>query len=602
MGSLFILYYTNNNLFVWNLCFRIKSKKGVLPGGCRCRTLYTTSKCYLTPPPYIPFANMHLNNHKEMTFHRILLLLLLLLLHMPQSPAAAGGSWSLLLPSIGISAMHMQLLPTDRVVIYDRTDFGTSNISLPDGKCRPNSTDCSAHSVEYNIACNTVRPLMVLSNVWCSSGTLMPDGSLVQTGGWSDGDHVVRIYKSCGNCDWREIPTGLSQPRWYATNHLLPDGRQIIVGGRRSFNYEFYPKTSATETDFTLMFLVQTNEPDVENNLYPFVFLNTDGNIFIYANYRGILFDYVRSKVVRTFPAIPGGDPRNYPSTGSAVLLPLHIVQGNVDCVEVLVCGGAPRDAFKNANNGKFDGALDTCGRIKISDPDPQWVMETMPLARVMGDMVLLPNGDVLIINGGSAGVAGWDLARDPVLSPVIYGPDKPTKSRFEVQTPSTIARMYHSTAILLRDGRVLVGGSNAHDKYEFTNVLYPTELSLEAFSPAYLDPSLSGLRPNIISHETKTTIHHGENFVIRFIVSCPVDPNLVKVTMVAPSFNTHSFSMNQRLLILDGGNTTVAVGMSHYEVSVVAPPSGNIAPAGNYILFVVHQEVPSEGIWVSIR
>lgn len=430
----------------------------------------------------------------------------------------------------------------------------------------------------------------------------MPDGSLVQTGGWGDGDHAIRIFKSCDDCDWQEMTSGLSQPRWYATNHILPDGRQIIIGGRQSFNYEFYPKKSATETDFFFMFLVQTNDPDVENNLYPFVFLNTDGNLFIYANYRGILYDYVHHKVVRTFPAIPGGDPRNYPSTGSAVLLPLRIVQGNVDSVEVLVCGGAPREAYNNANNGKFDKALDTCGRIKISDPDPQWVMETMPLARVMGDMLLLPNGDVLIINGASAGVAGWEVGRDPVLSPVVYGPDKPAESRFEVQNPSKIARMYHSTAILLRDGRVLVGGSNPHDRYEFSNVLYPTELSLEAFSPGYLDPILSGLLPNIISPMNKTTIHHKQRFVVQFQVPCPIlDPNLVKVTMVAPSFNTHSFSMNQRLLILDGSNTTVAVGNYHYEVHVVAPSSGNIAPAGNYMLFVVHQEIPSEGIWVRI-
>ncbi|KVI06517.1 hypothetical protein Ccrd_015135 [Cynara cardunculus var. scolymus] len=65
----------------------------------------------------------------------------------PPCPVA-GGSWSVLLPSIGISAMHMQLLPNNRVVMYDRTDFGISNISFPDGKCRPNSTDCSAHSIK----------------------------------------------------------------------------------------------------------------------------------------------------------------------------------------------------------------------------------------------------------------------------------------------------------------------------------------------------------------------------------------------------------------------------------------------------------------------
>ncbi|KAF5792554.1 putative galactose oxidase [Helianthus annuus] len=531
-----------------------------------------------------------------------LLLSVILLLHAPLCPAAAGGSWSVLLPSIGISAMHMQLLPNDRVVMYDRTDFGISNISLPNGKCRPNSTDCSAHSVEYDVGSNTIRPLMVLTNVWCSSGTLMPDGSLVQTGGWADGYRRVRIYKSCATCDWQEISNGLNQQRWYATNHLLPDGRQIIIGGRQAFNYEFYPKMSATENSPSFPFLVQTNDPNVENNLYPFVFLYPDGNLFVFANNRAILFNYSKNQVVKTYPTMPGGQPRNYPSTGSAVLLPLRMKEGVAESVEVLVCGGAPKGAFANANNGRFDGALDTCGRIRISDPNPQWVMETMPLARVMGDMLLLPNGHVLIINGASAGVAGWELGRNPVLSPVTYRPDNQIGSRFEVQNPSTKPRVYHSTAVLLRDGRVLVGGSNPHDKYVFTNVLYPTELSLEAFSPSYLDPSSSSSRPRILSPKTKTKIRYGKRIAVTFTVPGPVDLNSVSVTIVSPSFNTHSLSMNQRLLVLDSANSTKALGRSTYRVGVTAPASGNFAPAGHYLLYVVHKEIPSSGIWVRMQ
>ncbi|KAL8230800.1 hypothetical protein R6Q57_000578 [Mikania cordata] len=468
-------------------------------------------------------------------FNTLFLTAVLLLLHAPPCPAAAGGSWSVLLPSIGISAMHMQLLPNDRVVMYDRTDFGVSNISLPNGKCRPNSTDRSAHSVEYDVGSNTIRPLM-----------LGPDRRM------ADGYRRVRVYKSCGTCDWKEIPNGLTQQRWYASNHLLPDGRQIIIGGRQAFNYEFYPKMSATENSPSFPFLVQTNDPNVENNLYPFVFLYPDGILFVFANNRAILFDYSTNQVVKTYPTMPGGQPRNYPSTGSAVLLPLRLKKGViVDAIEVLVCGGAPKGAIANANNGRFDGTLDTCGRIKISDTNPRWFMETMPLARVMGDMLLLPNGHVLIINGASAGVAGWELGRNPVLSPVTYKPDNEIGSRFEVENPSTKPRVYHSTAVLLRDGRVLVGGSNPHDKYEFTNVLYPTELSLEAFSPSYLDSSSSSLRPMMITSPKKPNykLRYGRRVAITFRISGPVDVNLVSVTMVSPSFNTHSFSMNQRLL-----------------------------------------------------
>ncbi|KAL2504023.1 glyoxal oxidase-related protein [Abeliophyllum distichum] len=91
---------------------------------------------------------------------------------------AAGGKWDLLLSNIGISAMHMQLLNNDKVVIFDRTDFGRSNISLPNGICRndPNDValkhDCTAHSVEYDVSANSIRPLMILTDTWCSSGAV----------------------------------------------------------------------------------------------------------------------------------------------------------------------------------------------------------------------------------------------------------------------------------------------------------------------------------------------------------------------------------------------------------------------------------------------
>ncbi|KAJ0894806.1 putative galactose oxidase [Helianthus annuus] len=116
-------------------------------------------------------------------------------------------------------------------------------------------------------------------------------------------------------------------------------------------------------------------------------------------------------------------------------------------------------------------------------------------------------------------GLPGGGIGRNPVLSPVAYRPDNQVGSRFEVQNPSTIPRVYHSTTVLLRDGRVLVGGSNPHDKYEFSNVLYPTELSLETFSPSYLDSNSSGLRPKIILPVTNSRIRYGKQLVVVFTV-----------------------------------------------------------------------------------
>lgn len=523
--------------------------------------------------------------------------------------SAARGLWKYIAPNVGISAMHMQLLHNDRVVMYDRTNFGPSNISLPNGNCRDNPNDivskrdCTAHSIEYDVAMNTVRPLTVQSNTWCSSGSVRPDGVLVQTGGDRDGELKARTFSPCDNnqCDWVEINNGLTKRRWYASNHILPDGKQIVIGGQAQFNYEFFPKTTNPNV-VALPFLAETHDQGQENNLYPFVFMNTDGNLFIFANNKAILLDYVKNTVVKTFPAIPGGDPRNYPSTGSAVLLPLKNLEADQIETEVLVCGGAPKGSYNLAFRKKtFVKALDTCARIKINDANPQWTVENMPHARVMGDMILLPNGDVLIINGGSFGTAAWELGREPVLAPDLYHPENPVNSRFESLRPTTIPRMYHSAAILLRDGRVLVGGSNPHAFYNFTGVLFPTELSLEAFSPVYLQREFSDLRPKIISPKPQSTIKYGMNLKLKFTVTGEVTTP-VKVTLVFPTFTTHSFAMNQRVLVLDNVKLTRKGKSPTYEVQVRTPKSANIAWPGYYMIFVVNQNIPSEGVWVRLQ
>ncbi|KAK9713979.1 hypothetical protein RND81_06G063000 [Saponaria officinalis] len=547
------------------------------------------------------------------------LIFFLTLIILPCTIFALSGSWQLLQRNVGISAMHMQLLSNDRVIMFDRTNFGPSNLSLPPNNCRHNPqdeylpVDCTAHSAEYNTLTNSIRPLSIITDTWCSSGAVLSNGQLLQTGGYKDGERVVRTFQpncSTDDCDWEEIPNVLLQHRWYASDHILPDGSVIILGGRRVFNYEFFPKTPSTSTLTPFPFLREVNDRGVENNLYPFMFLNIDGNLFVFDNNRAVLFNYKTNEVVRTYPTVPGGDPRNYPSTGSAVLLPLKKletgdrVEAEAEAeaeAEVLICGGARRGAYEEAIRGQFLPALNSCARMKINDPNPTWSMETMPMPRTMGDMVVLPNGDVLIINGAQSGSAGWELGRDPALNPIIYHPDNVVGSRFEVTNPSTIPRMYHSCAILLRDGRVLVGGSNPHQFYNFTNVLFPTDLRLEAFLPPYMDPTLSSLRPNISSVGSSTEIKYGKILKVKFTIEGVVNLASIKVTMVRPSFNTHSFSMNQRLLVLTNTTAVKQSSQGRFQLKVKTPESSNIAPPGYYMLFVVHQNVPSHGIWVQI-
>uniref|UniRef100_A0A453IGP7 Galactose oxidase-like Early set domain-containing protein n=1 Tax=Aegilops tauschii subsp. strangulata TaxID=200361 RepID=A0A453IGP7_AEGTS len=358
---------------------------------------------------------------------------------------------------------------------------------------------------------------------------------------------------------------------------------------RRQFNYEFFPKADASDASaIALPFLVQTRDPE-ENNLYPFV-----------------------------HPELAGGDPRNYPSSGSSVLLPL---KPSPTEAEVLICGGAPAGSYNSTKEKTFFPALVTCGRIKITDASPAWVIERMSSPRVMGDMILLPNGaEVVIINGAMDGTAGWEAANTPAYAPVVYRPDHAPGDRFEEQSATDIARLYHSSAILLRDGRVLVGGSNPHIYYNFSNEQYPTELSLEAFSPEYLDSSNDALRPKITHPspaDPAVSVKYGDSMTLQFEVPA-VAPRrrprgggdgdggslgLVSVTMVAPSFTTHSFGMNQRLLFLDvAGPTALHGAAGAYEASVVMPATAVLAPPGYYMVFVVNGHIPSEGVWVHIE
>uniref|UniRef100_A0A7N0V5J4 Galactose oxidase n=1 Tax=Kalanchoe fedtschenkoi TaxID=63787 RepID=A0A7N0V5J4_KALFE len=531
-------------------------------------------------------------------------LLLFLSAHVMVSEGESG-TWKLLLRNAGVSAMHMQLLSNDKVIMFDRQDFGQSKIILPTSQCDPatvpSTTDCSAHAVEYTIINNTVRPLMIKTDVWCSAGTVNPSGVLNQIGGNGAGTRVVRTLQPCeGGCDWAENNNALLVGRWYASVQKLPSGEGIIVGGRGQFNFEFYPKATFPNL-YSLPFLSQTNDKGSENNLYPYTILNTDGNLFIFANNRAILLNYKTNTVVKTYPAIPGGEPRSYPSTGSAVLLPLRNLEANTVTAEVLVCGGAPNGSYAQSLRGTFVTALDTCARITITDPNPTWVVEKMPMPRCMGDMVLLPHGDVLIINGAGRGTAGWEQADTPVKNPVVYKPDDAIGSRFESQNPATIARMYHSTAILLRDGRVLVGGSNPHEHYNFTNVQFPTEVSLDTFLPSYLNTSKTNLRPTIDVPVSNAQVGYAQQLVVRFWTRAAADLTKVKVTVVEPSFATHSFSMNQRLLVLTTGTFKV-VGTNRYEVSVTTPKSAVLAPPGYYLIFVVHQGVPSVGNFLKIQ
>ncbi|KAM7254785.1 hypothetical protein ACFE04_020026 [Oxalis oulophora] len=524
--------------------------------------------------------------------------LLFIALFLSFTNAQLPGTWELLVSNAGIASMHTAVTRFNTVVLLDRTNIGPSKILLPKHKpCRHDNNDailkrdCYAHSVLLDPQTNHIRPLMILTDTWCSSGQFLPDGTLLQTGGDIDGLKKIRKFEPCevyGVCDWVELDdVALTAGRWYATNQILPDGTVIIVGGRGESSVEYYPPRK--DGAVLLPFLADVEDKQMDN-LYPYVHLLPNGHLFIFANNKAILYDHEINIVIRVYPVLDGG-PRNYPSAGSSAMLALY---GDYSTAVIVICGGAEFGAFIHTSTDT--PAHGSCGRIDAMLPDGGWEMEDMPFGRIMGDMVMLPTGEVLIINGAQAGSQGFEKGSNPCLNPVLYRPDQPVGLRFMVLNPGTVPRMYHSTANLLPDGRVLLAGSNPHYLYKF-NAAYPTELRIEAFSPEYLSLDRANLRPKIVEIPEKVSI--GEAFDIIVTVDLPV-VGIIELNLASAPFATHSFSQGQRLVKLNVDPSTPD-DKGGYRVRCRAPPRSEVAPPGYYMAFAVNQGVPSVARWIQI-
>ncbi|XP_039162890.1 LOW QUALITY PROTEIN: aldehyde oxidase GLOX-like [Eucalyptus grandis] len=512
--------------------------------------------------------------------------------------AGLPGTWELLVADAGIASMHTAVTRFNTVVLLDRTNIGPSRLRLRSPRRLPAQPrdavlkrDCYAHSAVLDLATNRIRPLTILTDTWCSSGQFLPDGSLLQTGGDLDGVRKIRRFEPCdagGGCDWVELDhVELADGRWYGTNQILPDGSVIVVGGRAANTVEYYPPREGGAVFFP--FLADAGDKQMDN-LYPYVHLLPDDHLFVFANDRAVSFDHKLARVVRQYPPLEGG-PRNYPSAGSSAMLALD---GAYDTAVIVVCGGAPYGAFIERNTD--EPARGSCGRIVATAAEPSWELEDMAFGRIMGDMVMLPTGDVLIVNGAQAGTQGFEMASDPCLYPLLYRPDQPAGLRFMTLTPTTIPRLYHSTANLLPDGRVLIAGSNPHYFYKF-NAEFPTELRIEAFSPEYLSPDRANLRPAL--DDIPAAVRYGEAFDVYVSVPLPV-VGIVEVNLNSAPFATHSFSQGQRLVKL-AVTSAVPDGSGRYRIGCTAPPNAVVAPPGYYMAFAVNQGVPSVACWVQL-
>lgn len=251
--------------------------------------------------------------------------------------------------------------------------------------------------------------------------------------------------------------------------------------------------------------------------------------------------------------------------------MPQHAPYG--DPLVFMVCGGSTPGP---------EIALDNCVSIAPElGPNQNWTIERMPSARVISCMTALPDGTYLILNGGQQGRAGFGLAIDPNHNAVLYDPSLPVNHRMSVLANTTIDRLYHSEAILLQDGRVLVSGSDPEDER------FVQEYRVEVFLPPYLT---SG-KPAPSFTLTDVDWVYGGSYT--FTITSSSTTNL-KVSLLGADTSTHGNSMGQRTIF---PHATCGSG----TCTVTAPPNSHICPPGWFQLFLLDDGVPSFSTYVRI-
>jgi hypothetical protein len=350
----------------------------------------------------------------------------------------------------------------------------------------------------------------------------------------------------------------LHTARWYATALPLPSGHVAVLGGHVTTG-ELVPNGGAP---FELQFL------NGATSFYPIAHVLSDGSVFVLSDQLAAIVSMEDGTTIKHLPPIAG--LRTYPSTGGSVLLPL--LPSNNYTSRVLVCGG-----------GGVPAAIATCGVIEPLTAVPTWHMFDMPHPWVMPDLVLLLDGSVLVINGAQVGFAGFGASRVPNFQSYLLSP----MLEWSPAANTSVARMYHSEAVVLEDGSVFVCGSGG-DEMNAAATLQPGQFSdekrIERFAPAYL----SGERPVVVAGPPVLW-----NYSASYEATLNVAGN-VTAALFVNGHVTHSQHMGQRLVYL----SAVATGS---VATITAPPSARVAPPGWYMLFVLVDGVPSMASWVRL-
>lgn len=452
-------------------------------------------------------------------------------------------------------------------------------------------------------------------DLFCAGQTLLFDGTLLIAGGseWSDrrdepgheletdlwGDLQTRVFDPRTD-SFRDIAR-MREERWYPSLVTLPDGRVAAISGVRRVVFTFLnPEPSFSQVRRTEIYdpvarqWTDGGEGEFSLPLLARLHLLPDGTVFYggtgeYWTPAGETADQATWALQRAYDpkqktwSVVGESAYGGRSGAASTLLRL---EPPYDEAEVLVAGGTigPAPGTWVATTLSTTVRWTPEGITTETVPPAPFAgvggdMTQLRQRRWMGNSVLLPTGEVFLVNGGDGDDVIDPGSAEAVLAPELYDPESGTWSQL---APMKRERIYHASANLLPDGRVLVGGHAPlpahyyrHDHPVTRNSNY-RDSTFEIYEPPYLfrgpRPALKKISPTRQGRGLELVLGHGTS-----------SRDISEVVLVRLSANTHALDSDLRAVKLEhrvSGRAVVA--------DLPRGGDGRVLPPGAYYVFAM--------------
>ncbi len=479
-------------------------------------------------------------------------------------------------------AVHSALLKTGKFIAFggDDAKIGDWNI----GK-----------SSIWDPANSDVKQNPLLSrNLFCGGHCFLSDGRLLVAGGQSTvfpqytngllsffgilqlftkgADNDIHVFDPQTQI-WNRYEN-MPKARWYPTCVTLPNGRALIVSGVYSQAHNFVFKNSFINQTYEIFDpttnLLSTPRPFLKKiKQYPFLQVLPGGTLFVHSVYTTRLINLTNFEPYPEKFETKHRGTRTYPGMGCCTLLP--VTPEDTD-FKILIAGGSKVLSPNNTSDTTNTAEVFTFRANNVSESGWDNIKPTNK-KRFLSDSVLLPDGTVLVTNGAAIGKS--DDNKETVKEIELYNPES---GNWSIIDSLDRERLYHSSALLLPDGRVVAAGSTGH-KWSTNPEHYEKEI--EIIIPPYLKDNPQ--RPEII--DCPLEISYNTDFEVK----TPDSSEIIRVVLIKNSSTTHNNNMDQRCLVIHISYETNNV------LKLSSPKDGTYAPPGYYMLFILNRSnVPS--------